>query len=151
MPRKSSSDNIIPLPGKGRPAPSPKLTRAEQAAWRAVVDSSPERWLDPAAQQLLRRLVVQLGLAERFEQRLRQVVAAGGPIEAEIELARVHRDTSKSIVAMMTALRATPRAHVELRAARSAFERSPSGERPWDIEGQAQQIGPEAEDDRPSA
>jgi hypothetical protein len=83
--RRSGSDNIIPLPGKGRPAPSPKLTRSEQAAWRAIVDSSPERWLDPAAQQLLRRLVVQVGLAERFEQRLRRVAAAGGPIEAEIE------------------------------------------------------------------
>jgi hypothetical protein len=94
----------------------------------------------------LRRVVAEVVVAERVEQRLRAIAASGdeGALEAELALARAHRDTTKSIIAGMTCLRATPRARVELRAARSAFARAPSGPRPWDIEAQATES--EAED-----
>jgi hypothetical protein len=90
---------------------------------------------------LLRRAVAEIAIAERHEQRLRQVVAAGGPLEAELALAKEHRETCKSITALMTALRATPRSHVELRAARSAFDRSPSGPRPWEFVLEGENLG----------
>jgi hypothetical protein len=50
MPRRSAADiSIVPmLPGKGRPEPPVELDRAEARAWRDVVDSLPDRWLDPA-------------------------------------------------------------------------------------------------------
>jgi hypothetical protein len=41
-------------------------------------------------------------------------------------------EVTRGITAAMTALRLTPRSHVELRAARSAFAHSPAGPRPWD-------------------
>jgi hypothetical protein len=142
MPRRSSADlSVIRLPGKGRPEPSPKLSQAEQRDWRAIVDSTPDRWLDPAGQLIFQRLVTQIGVTERHEQRLRQIAEAGGPLEAELEVARAHRDASKAVVAMMTALRATPRARTRPRGAESAFARAPSGQRPWDIEAQATVTG----------
>jgi hypothetical protein len=142
MPRRSSEDlNIFRLPGKGRPEPPSKLTQAESRAWRAIVDSSPDRWLDPAGQLILRRVVAEIAVAERHEERLRRIAEAGGDLEAELEVARAHRDTTKSIVAGLTSLRATPRSRMESRNARDAFARAPSGRRPWDIEAQATEVG----------
>ena len=138
MPRRSSEDlNIVRLPGKGRPEPPSKLTQAESRAWRAIVDSSPDRWLDPAGQLILRRVVAEIAVAERHEERLRRIAETGGDLEAELEVSRAHRDTTKSIVAGLTSLRATPRSRMESRNARDAFARAPSGRRPWDIEAQA--------------
>jgi hypothetical protein len=141
MPRKSGSDNIIPLPGKGRPSPSDKMTAEEQRIWRAFTDSTPQRWFDPAAQVLLRQVVAQVTAADRHARRLRQMAAKGAPLEAVLAVEKAHRDCMKAVVVGMTSLRVTPRSHVELRAARSAFANASSpGLKPWDIEAEAEQI-----------
>jgi hypothetical protein len=53
-------------------------------------------------------------------------------LEAEL-LARMHRETAKSVVHGLTALRATPRSRMAAREGRSRFGRSASSFRPWEI------------------
>jgi hypothetical protein len=142
MPRRSSTDlHIVPLPGKSRPAPPSKLSASEQQAWRAIVDAAPGGFINGAGQIILRRAVAEIVVAERHEERLRRIAEGGGDLEAELELSKAHQNVSKSIVALMTALRATPRARMESKTALRSFSRAPSGRRPWDI------IEAEAKDD----
>jgi hypothetical protein len=54
-------------------------------------------------------------------------------LEAEQLLARMHRETAKSVVHGLTALRATPRSRMAAREGRSRFGRSASSFRPWEI------------------
>ena len=112
------------LPGKGRPAPPKALDQVEARAWNDVVDALPSQWIDAAAQMVLRRLVCQIAIAERLEARLRQLaMMADDPeaLEAEQMLARMHRETAKSVVHGLTALRATPRSRMAAREGRSRF------------------------------
>lgn len=136
MPRKPPSDGDTPrlvlLPGKGRPGPPPKMSASEQAAWRAIVDASPERYLDGASQLLLRQVVTQITVADRHAERLRRMTQHPADLEAEIVVAKAHRDALRAITAGMTALRATPRARQASRDAGRVFDRSPAGPRPWD-------------------
>jgi hypothetical protein len=143
MPRKAAADlHVIRLPGQGRPEPPATLTQAEQSAWRAIVDSAPGGWLDPTAQLVLQRVVAQIGIAARHEERLRRIAEAGGDLDAEIEISRAHRETSKAIITGLHALRATPASRMPARKARDAYTRSPSGRlRPWEIEAKATEAG----------
>jgi hypothetical protein len=126
--------NLVLLPGRGRPEPPPKLNETEQRAWRAIVDASPDGFLDGAAQLLLRQVVAEIAVADRHAERLRRMAASreGVALEDELAIGRAHRDVVKSIIAGMTALRATPRSKVRPRDAGRAFDRAPSGPRPWD-------------------
>jgi hypothetical protein len=136
----------VRLPGRGRPEPPAKLAAAESAAWRAIVDASPDGWLDGAGQLILRRIVAEIAVAERHEERLRRIAESGGDLEAELEVASAHRVTMKSIIEGLTALRATPKSKMmnsnASQLARNAFTRSPSGRRPWDIEATASKPSP---------
>jgi hypothetical protein len=117
------------------------MTAEEQRIWRAFTDSSPQRWFDPAAQVLLRQVVAQVTAADRHVRRLRQMAVKGAPVEAVLAIEKAHRDAMKAVIAGMTSLRVTPRSHVELRAARSAFAHAPSpGLKPWDIEADAEDV-----------
>jgi hypothetical protein len=145
MPRKSSADlHVVRLPGRGRPEPPAKLAAAEQTAWRSIVDAMPDGWADGAAQLVLRRIVAQIAVAERHEERLRRIAESGADLEVELAIAKAHRDTTKSIAAAMGVLRATPRSRMEdrngARAARDHFARSPRGRRPWDIDAAASNV-----------
>jgi hypothetical protein len=110
------------------------MTQAEQKSWRAIVDASPDGFLDGAAQLLLRQVVAEIAVADRHAERLRRMAASrqGVALEDELAIGRAHRDVVKSIIAGMTALRATPRSRVRPRDAARQFDRSPSGPRPWD-------------------
>jgi hypothetical protein len=150
MPRRSSTDNIVPIAGaKTRPEPPDRMTRAEGEIWRAMVDSSPQRWFDPAAQVLLRQVVAQVTAADRHVRRLRQMAAKGAAIEAVLAVEKAHRDCMKAVVVGMTSLRVTPRSRVELKVAGRAFASAPlPGLKPWDIEAEAEEIeagGPDAD------
>jgi hypothetical protein len=138
MPRRSAADlTIVPmLPGKGRPAPPKALDQVEARAWNDVIDALPSQWIDAAAQMVLRRLVCQIAIAERLEARLRDLAMMGDDpeaLEAEQLLARMHRETAKSVVHGLTALRATPRSRMAAREGRSRFERGAGAFRPWEI------------------
>ena len=93
MPRRSDADlSIVPLlPGRGRPEPPKALDQIEARAWNDVVDALPDRFLDPAGQLVLRRMVTQVAIAERLEERLRRLADMGDDPEAlaaEAQLAR---------------------------------------------------------------
>ena len=79
MPRRSDADlSIVPmLPGRGRPEPPKALDQIEARAWNDVVDALPDRFLDPAGQLVLRRVVTQVAIAERLEERLRRLADDG--------------------------------------------------------------------------
>ena len=147
MPRRSSADlHIVRLPGKGRPEPPEQLDAAEQRAWRAIVDASPDGFLDGAGQLVLKRVCAQVAVVERLERRLRKMTEAGvDDIEAEIAIGRAHGERMKSVIQGMTALRATPRSRLTSRTSARTFARSPSGRRPWDI--RAPVIDASADDD----
>jgi hypothetical protein len=138
MPRRSAADiSIVPmLPGKGRPAPPKALDQIEARAWNDVVDALPSQWIDAAAQMVLRRLVCQIAIAERVEARLRDLAMMGDDpeaLEAERLLAAMHRETAKSVIHGLTALRATPRSRMAPREGRSKFDRGAGSFRPWEI------------------
>jgi hypothetical protein len=138
MPRRSDADlSIVPmLPGKGRPTPPKELDQIEARAWNDVIDALPGQWVDAAAQMVLRRLVCQIAIAERVEARLRDLAIMGDDseaLEAEQMLARMHRETAKSVVHGLTALRATPRSRMAAREGRSRFGRGSGAFRPWEI------------------
>ena len=95
MPRRSDADlSIVPmLPGKGRPEPPKALDQAEARAWNDVVDALPDRFLDPAGQLVLRRVVTQVAIAERLEDRLRRLALMDDDPEAlgaEASIAAMH-------------------------------------------------------------
>jgi hypothetical protein len=142
MPRRSAADiSIMPmLPGRGRPPPPKALDQTEARAWNDIVDAMPGQWVDLAAQMVLRRLVCQIAIAERLEARLRKLAGMAKDatdviefLEIEHALAAVHRETAKSVIHGMTALRATPRSRMAPREGRSRFERGAGAFRPWDI------------------
>jgi hypothetical protein len=85
---------------------------------------------------VLRRLICQIAIAERLEARLRDLAMMGDDpeaLEAEQLIARMHRETAKSVVHGLTALRATPRSRMAAREGRSRFERGAGAFRPWEI------------------
>jgi hypothetical protein len=138
MPRRSDADlSIVPmLPGKGRPQPPKALDQVEARAWNDIVDALPGQWVDAAAQLVLRRVAAQVAIAERLEDRLRDLAQMGDDPEApeaEQLLARMHRETAKSVIHGLTALRATPRSRMAAREGRSKFERGAVAFRPWEI------------------
>jgi hypothetical protein len=137
MPRRSAADlSIVPmLPGKGRPAPPKALDQVEARAWNDIVDALPSQWID-SAQLVLRRVAAQVAIAERVEDRLRDLALMDDTpegLEADALLATMHRETAKSIVHGLTALRATPRSRMAPREGRAKFERGPGPFRPWEI------------------
>ena len=138
MPRRSDADlSIVPmLPGRGRPrAAASRSIQIEARAWNDIVDALPGQWVDTAGQIILRRTAAQIAIAERLEARLRDLATMSGDEEAlaaEAELAVMHRATSKSVIACLTALRATPRSRMAAREGRAKFERGPAF-RPWEI------------------
>src|SRR5262249_15190326 len=75
--RKSGASLVVvPLvPGQGRPEPPADLDSFEQQAWREVIAALPAHWVDPAGQIVLRRLVAQVAVSERWELQLRQLRA----------------------------------------------------------------------------
>jgi hypothetical protein len=138
MPRRSAADlALVPLvPGRGRPEPPKALDQAEARAWNDVVDALPDRFLDPAGQLVLRRVVTQVAIAERLEERLRRLAVLDDDaeaMEAEAQLAAMHRETAKAVIAGLTVLRATPRSRMAARESRSRFERGAGALRPWEI------------------
>jgi hypothetical protein len=137
MPRRSSADlSIVPLvPGRGRPEPPKALDQIEARAWNDVIDALPGQWIDASASLVLRRVVAQVAIAERVEARLRDLAIRGDDpeaLEAEQVLAVMHRETAKSIIFGLGALRATPRSRMAPRDGRNKFERGASS-RPWEI------------------
>jgi hypothetical protein len=137
MPRRSDADiSIVPMvPGRGRPQPPKALDMIEARAWNDIIDALPGQWVDLAGQIVLRRVAAQVAIAERVEERLRDLATMGDDEEAlaaEAQLAVMHRETAKSIVHGLTALRATPRSRMAPREGRSKFERG-AAFRPWEI------------------
>jgi hypothetical protein len=138
MPRRSNADlSIVPLlPGKGRPEPPKALDQIEARAWNDLVDALPGQWIDASAQIVLRRVVAQVAIAERVEARLRDLAMREDDpeaLEAEQVLASMHRETAKSVIHGLTALRATPRSRMAPREGKSKFERGAGAFRPWEI------------------
>ena len=147
MPRRSDADlSIVPmLPGRGRPQPPKALDQVEARAWNDVIDALPGHWVDLAGQIVLRRVAAQVAIAERLEARLRKLaMMAEDPeafespadvaefIETEGALAAMHRETAKSVIYGLSALRATPRSRMAAREGQSKFTRG-AAFRPWEI------------------
>jgi hypothetical protein len=137
MARRPAADlSIVPMvPGRGRPEPPKALDPIEARAWNDVIDALPGQWVDLAGQVILRRAAAQIAIAERVEARLRDLATMGDDPEAlaaEAQLAAMHRESAKSVIACLTALRATPRSRMAPREGRAKFERGPAF-RPWEI------------------
>jgi len=138
MPRRSAADlSIVPmLPGRGRPEPPKGLDQVEARAWNDIVDALPSQWIDASAQLVLRRVAAQVAIAERVEARLRDLAMRDDDpeaLEAEQVLAVMHRETSKSIIHGLSALRATPRSRMAAREGRTRLVCGSGPFRPWEI------------------
>jgi hypothetical protein len=140
MPRKSASAKAMVelsplLPSAGRPEPPRELHPSEAKAWRDIIDALPDHWVDLAGQLILRRLVTQVAIAERKEQRLRRLlrddsVAADVDID---ELTTSHAATAKHISHLLAQLRATPRSRMVPRSVLFEPRHQEPDERPWDV------------------
>jgi hypothetical protein len=140
--RKSGASLVVvPLvPGQGRPEPPADLDAFEQRVWREVIAALPAHWVDPAGQLVLRRLVAQVAVSERWEARLRQLRAEGRDADEDTsKLVAMHGAAAKTIAHLLGQLRATPRSRMVSRAAGPQIART-SSHRPWEIRsrGQAQ-------------
>ncbi|HEY2402918.1 MAG TPA: hypothetical protein VGI23_21375 [Steroidobacteraceae bacterium] len=136
--RKSAASlSIVPsIPGQGRPPPPANLDRVEKKIWRDVVAALPDYSIDSAAQLVLKRLVTQAAIAERREQRLREMRATDqDATEAAVELINDHCTTAKAVTYLLAALRATPKSRVRASTSNSLEERTLS--RPWEIKARA--------------
>jgi hypothetical protein len=132
MPQKSRADlAVVPVSFEGaRPPPPAELDELEGAIWTAVVDACPPGTIDPAAQEVLRRLVAQAAVAERLEARMRELRAGGHDIGEDSDaLTRVHREASKAVANLMASLRATRRSRTRPRDI--ASDKVPIS-RPWE-------------------
>jgi hypothetical protein len=134
MARKSAAAlAAVPVPGRTRP-PTPRgYDYLERRLWNSLVDSLPDRWLDTAAQDLLRRAVTQSAAAERLEALLRKMRKAGldSPGNPEFQQTIIaHREAAKSAAFLLTALRATPKSRTQSREARVANEKIVPA-KPW--------------------
>jgi hypothetical protein len=146
MPRRSRTDlNVVPLPGRGRPEPPKDLTSAEQRVWRNIVDSSPDRWFDPAGQELLGLVVTQVVAAKEHAGRFRRIRSQGGPIEDELMILKAHRDATKIVIAGMAALRVSPQSRTRPGQAATAHAAGPGGPKPWNW--RAEIVDPESVSD----
>jgi hypothetical protein len=121
------------LPGTGRPEPPGSLNAAERRAWRAIVAALPDFWVDGAGELVLRRLCIQIAVAERFEQEIRRLLAEDPDNEALPSLSAAHAERSKTIGHMLGLLRATPRARMVSRAAAAKIAETPAPLKPWDV------------------
>jgi hypothetical protein len=138
--RKSASSlSVVPLvPGHGRPEPPSGLDRIERQVWRDVIAALPDHWLDLAGQIVLRRLVAQAAIAERREQRLRELRAQKlDGTEDAVELSTAHGVTAKTVAFLLHQLRATPRSRMVSRTAAPQVEQAPKW-RPWEIKARDQ-------------
>jgi hypothetical protein len=111
MPRRSAEAVSASLWRAGVTPPSPPkdLSPAAQKIWRKLANSRPGDWLDPAAQEMLRRLCRTLVSADQVHDQLD--AAAGTPKAAELikQLAQLN----SSVKAMMVALRLTPQTTID--------------------------------------
>ena len=140
--RKSGASLVVvPLvPGQGRAEPPAELDTLEQRVWREVIAALPAHWVDPAGQLILRRLVAQVAVSERWEARLRQLRTEDRDAGEEVaKLVAMHGAAAKTIAHLLGQLRATPRSRMVSRAAGPQIART-SSLRPWEIRsrGQAQ-------------
>jgi hypothetical protein len=105
----------------------------ERQIWRDVIAALPDHWIDSAAQVVLRRLVTQAAIAERHEQRLRELRAQDqDDTEDAAELVVAHSIVAKTVAHLLRELRATPRARTAARAAGPQLDQAPKS-RPWEI------------------
>jgi hypothetical protein len=150
MPRKARADHLkVVSLCRPRPEPPKDLDAAEARSWKAIVDASPDGFLDSAAQLLLRQVCAQIAIADRHAERLRALAAQpDDQIEAELAIADAHRKAMAAIIVGMTTLRATPRSRMRPRDAGRAFDRSVAAgdARPWEVrapltEGEARDDG----------
>ena len=136
MPRRSDADlSIVPMvPGRGRPEPPKALDPIEARAW----NDSLTRCRDNGSTLPARSSCAARPLKWRSPRGLRPAFVISRPwghpeaLAAVAELAVMHRATSKSVIACLTALRATPRSRMAAREGRAKFERGPAF-RPWEI------------------
>jgi hypothetical protein len=131
---------VVALKGRERPAPPPKLSRADQELWRGMVDAAPGGWLDIPGQLLLKRVIALNRTVERHEARLQRMATMGGSLEDELLVSKAHQNAVKSLTAALTALRVTPKSRAEPKIARTAFERSSGPEKPWNITADAIEV-----------
>jgi hypothetical protein len=137
MPRKSQSSLSIvpPIPGQGYPEPPSELDALEERIWRKIVGALPGHWVDQAAQQVLRRAVAQAAVCERLEERLRLLRKVGDDGDEDYDvIVTSHGAAAKTLAALLTTLRATPKSQTLSRAARR--DQTPEN-RPWEIKADA--------------
>ena len=129
--------SIVPaIPGQGRPPPPRGLDKLERRVWQDVIAALPDYAIDSAAELVLKRLVCQVAIAERREQRLRDMRATNqDDTETATELAQEHCTTAKAVVYLLAALRATPKSRMRASSSNSSEELTRS--RPWEIKARA--------------
>jgi hypothetical protein len=134
--KPAAAVEITPMmPGAGRPEPPAELDPIEARIWRDVVDALPGHWIDLAGQLILRRLVCQAAIAERKEQRIRQLScdASDAASEQLDALAVSHTAVAKTVAYLLTQLRATPRSRMMPRDVKFEPSHREPESRPWEI------------------
>jgi hypothetical protein len=99
-------------------------------------------------QLILRRACAQVAVAERHEQRLRQIADApdsdDDAFKAELAIARAHRERQNRSYTRLADVKGDAEGEDGKRNAWDAFNAAPRGRRPWDLEGEAVEGEPPA-------
>lgn len=132
MSRKGPADfSVVPLDvAAARPQAPAELDALEAAIWDSIVTGSMAGAIDPAAAQLLRRLCAQAAVAERLEQKMRELRRRDADRGDELDaMVAQHAEATKLVQSLMASLRATPRSRTRTR---NTEERQVPLVRPWD-------------------
>jgi phage terminase small subunit len=107
--RKGSKNvlSVVPmLPGQRAPAPADLWPEARKL-WDEIVRGMRAEWFSPAIAPLLKAYCVEAAIGDQLGHRLIEL-----PLEApeRRRVARMHRDTTRTMIALATKLRLTPSA-----------------------------------------
>jgi hypothetical protein len=136
--RKSAESRsvVVTLVQGTPPAPPDELTPAQADDWRMFVGQMPSDWFRGAAGALLCGLVRHVGYSRLVGKWLTEA-AQETPHEGERldrlnKLSQMHEREGRAVIALMRALRLTPRSRYAQGRAHTAAQSIPPGPRPWE-------------------
>jgi hypothetical protein len=137
--RKSAeSQSVVVALVPGTPPPPPAELTPEQADdWRIFVGQMPSAWFAGAAGVLLVQLVRHVGYSRLTGKWLTEELDLGTLQEVGLarlnKLTQIHEREGRAVVALMRALRITPRSRYDQSRAHTAHQNT-SAKKPWETD-----------------
>jgi hypothetical protein len=139
--RKSAEaqSKVVSLVPGTPPEPPTELTSEQRETWQMFVAQMPWDWFRGAAGVLLIQLVRHVGYSRLSGKAVTEELVLGTTLQEDEGLARLNRLTQiheregRAVVALMRALRLTPRSRYDQSRAHTAHQNTPQ-KKPWEAD-----------------